>query len=228
MGIKGMQGVSAHIEYLRKNPETIELVNCKFWKDTICYNTISTKYGECCWSKRRCMYSIPIPKGSKKRQSIKKSNKVIAKQTIEYTRLNRHTVDDIIGKYFLDDLEKEIKIDNKLYKIKSSYNKEKDILQLCIFYKNGNHKFNIKYGIKLKDIIRIKGNEVIFTVKIDTIIKKVGTINKKLAELIRENNINDITRKSIVNNEEDVIKSRDSLIKYTSYIITRELLKLYK
>lgn len=47
-----MQGVSAHIEYIKKHKDVIGFVNCKFWKEEICYNNISTKYGERCSTKR--------------------------------------------------------------------------------------------------------------------------------------------------------------------------------
>ena len=65
MGIKNMQGVAAHIEYIKRNPEEVKFINCKFWKNEICYNTLSTKYGDLCYSKRGCMYSIPLPKEEK-------------------------------------------------------------------------------------------------------------------------------------------------------------------
>ena len=44
MGIKNMQGVAAHLEYVKKEYDTVEFVNCKFWKNEICYNNISFKY----------------------------------------------------------------------------------------------------------------------------------------------------------------------------------------
>ena len=47
--------------------------------------------------------------------------------------------------------------------------------------------------------------------------------NQKLTKLIKEkNNDRDIVRKAIINNNE-IINSRDSLIKYTSFLILREI-----
>ena len=57
-----------------------------------------------------------------------------------------------------------------------------------------------------KNII-IKENEVIFNVKIKTIIDKTSKINKELGKLIKENNIKDIIRKAIINDEKEIIKS---------------------
>ena len=37
MGINRMQGVSAHIEYIKKDYDKVDFVNCKFWKNEICY-----------------------------------------------------------------------------------------------------------------------------------------------------------------------------------------------
>lgn len=224
MGIKGMQGVSAHIEYIRKNPETVEFVNCKFWKEEICYNTISTKCGERCFSKRGCMYSIPLPKGSKKQQL----SKIVNKSNNKYNKLNIYNILDIINNYFSKDLETEIKVENKNYKIKTSYNKKNDILSIIILYKSKNYNFNFKYDMELKEVIKIQGNDVIFNVKLNYINDIVYKKNENVAKLIKDNNTNDITRKASIDNNEEIIKSRDSLIKYTSYIITRELLKLYK
>lgn len=228
MGIKGMQGVPAHIEYIRKDPEIIKFVNCKFWKDEICYNNISTKYGERCCSKRGCMYSIPLPKGSKKVQASKNSNSTINKSKLKSNNLNIYNMVHIIDKYFSMNLEKEIRIENKSYKIKTSYNKEKDILILNILYNNKNYNFNFRHELKLKEVIKIQGNQLIFNVKLGYIVDRTSKANKKLGKLIKENNIHDITRKASIDNNEEIIKSRDSLIKYTSYIITRELMKLYK
>ena len=79
MGINKMQGVAAHIEYIKKNYDKVNFVNCKFWKNEICYNTLSIKYGESCYTKRGCMYSIPLPPGSKKK--TKKEDKQNGKKS---------------------------------------------------------------------------------------------------------------------------------------------------
>ena len=79
MGINRMQGVSAHIEYIKKDYDKVDFVNCKFWKNEICYNTLSTKYGESCYTKRGCMYSVSLPLGSKKKTK-KKTSKMVKTQ----------------------------------------------------------------------------------------------------------------------------------------------------
>lgn len=223
MGIKRMQGVPAHIEYIKGNPQTNRNVNCKFCKDEICNNTISTKYGERCYSKRGCMYSIPLFQSNEKVETIKK----FSTKNHEFIRKSVYSIDGIINKYFCEELEEEIKIDNNSYKIKTSYYNRKDILLLNILYRSRNHNFVFKYKLKLKNILNIEENKIVFKVNLDSLIKEISIANKKLGELIKKNNIRDITRKAVIDNEEEVIKGRNSLIKFTSYIITRELLKLY-
>lgn len=63
MGVNNLQGTSAYIEYLKRCSDGNRNVNCKFWKIGICYNEIALKYGSNCYSKRGCMYSIPINAG---------------------------------------------------------------------------------------------------------------------------------------------------------------------
>jgi hypothetical protein len=223
MGVKCMQGVPAHIEYIKGNPQTKRNVNCKFCKDEICNNTISIKYGERCCSKRGCMYSIPLFQSNEKVETIKK----FTTKNNEFIRKSIYSIDGIINKYFSAELEEEIKIDNNSYKIKTSYYDKKDNLLLNILYKNRNHNFIFKYKLKLKDILKIEENKIVFKVNLDSLIKEISIADKKLGELIKKNNISYITRKAVIDNEEEIIKSRNSLIKFTSYIITRELLKLY-
>ena len=57
-----MQGVSAHLEYLRNDKSKERNVNCSFFIDGICFNTLSTKYGGKCGSNLSCLYSAPISK----------------------------------------------------------------------------------------------------------------------------------------------------------------------
>lgn len=223
MGIKRMQGVPAHIEYIKPNLKSINQVNCKFWKNEVCYNNISTKYGETCFTRRGCMYSIPLEKGNKKVQADKNNN-----EHLLFKNQSMSSIDEIINNYFSMDLENQILIDKKAYKIKANYNKIKDIFNVNILYKSRNKNYSFYYSLKLKDIILIKVNEVIFNVNLATIIDKTSKINKNLGKLIKENNTKDVIRKAIINDEKEIIKNRDSFIKYTSYIIARELIKLYK
>ena len=98
MGINRMQGVSAHIEYIKKDYDKVDFVNCKFWKNEICYNTLSTKYGESCYTKRGCMYSIPLPAGSKKK--AKKEDKQNGKNSSIPSIIYTYKVSDIKNNYF--------------------------------------------------------------------------------------------------------------------------------
>ena len=75
MGVKHMQGVPAHIEYINTVPKSKKNINCKFCEDGTCYNTISTKFSEECYSKKGCMYSIPVYNSAGKSQSVKNFNK---------------------------------------------------------------------------------------------------------------------------------------------------------
>lgn len=57
MGISIMQGTPWHIEYAKGACKNKRKVNCGFWKDGICFNNISIKYGEEYHSKNGCLYS---------------------------------------------------------------------------------------------------------------------------------------------------------------------------
>ena len=111
MGIKKMQGVAAHIEYIKKDYDKVDFVNCKFWKNEICYNTLSVKYGESCYTKRGCMYSIPLPPGSKKKVKIEDKHKGerLNTPTITYT----YKISDIKRDYFNKDITTTVKVDRK-------------------------------------------------------------------------------------------------------------------
>ena len=133
MGIKKMQGVAAHIEYIKKDYDNVDFINCKFWKNEICYNTLSTKYGEACYTKRGCIYSIPLLPGSKKKVKIEDKHKgeKLYTPTITYT----YKVSDIKRDYFNKDITTIVKVNHKPYKVECKYNSKNDKFIFVIWYK---------------------------------------------------------------------------------------------
>lgn len=226
MGINRMQGVSAHIEYIKKDYDKVDFVNCKFWKNEICYNTLSTKYGESCYTKRGCMYSIPLPPGSKKK--VKKEDKQNGKNSSIPSITYNYKVSDIKNNYFNKDITTIVKVDYKPYKVQCKYNSKNDKFIFTIYYKVSAKTYIINYELFLNKAIRISGNEVIFTVKIDDIVKSMRNIEEdKVAEFIKSENSSNIIRKAIVSDSKDVINKIDSLIKFTAYIIIKGFMKMY-
>lgn len=220
MGIKKMQGVAAHIEYIKKDYDNVDFINCKFWKNEICYNTLSTKYGEACYTKRGCMYSIPLPPGSKKKVKIEDKHKGerLNTPTITYT----YKISDIKRDYFNKDITTTVKVEHRPYKVEFKYNSKGDKHLLVIYYKANGKTHAINCDLDLSKVIRISGNEVIFTVKIDDIVRNMRNINEyKVAAFIRSENSSNIIRKAIASDSNDVINKIDSLIKFTSYVIIK-------
>ena len=219
-----MQGVAAHIEYIKKDYDNVDFINCKFWKNEICYNTLSTKYGEACYTKRGCMYSIPLPPGSKKKIKDKHKGEKLYTPTITYT----YKVSDIKRDYFNKDITTIVKVNNKPYKVECKYNSKNDKFIFVIWYKVNAKTYVINYELFLNKAIRISGNEVIFTVKIDDIVKSMRNIKEdKVAEFIKSENSSNIIRKAIVSDSKDVINKIDSLIKFTAYVIIKGFIAVY-
>ena len=226
MGIKKMQGVAAHIEYIKKDYDNVDFINCKFWKNEICYNTLSTKYGEACYTKRGCMYSIPLPPGSKKKIKIEDKHKGerLNTPTITYT----YKISDIKRNYFNKDITTTVKVEHRPYKVEFKYNSKGDKHLLVIYYKANGKTHAINCDLDLSKVIRISGNEVIFTVKIDDIVKSMRNIKEdKVAEFIKSENSSNIIRKAIVSDSKDVINKIDSLIKFTAYVIIKGFMEIY-
>lgn len=226
MGIKKMQGVAAHIEYIKKDHDNVDFINCKFWKNEICYNTRSTKYGEGCYTKRGCMYSIPLPPGSKKKIKIEDKHKGerLNTPTITYT----YKISDIKRNYFNKDITTTVKVEHRPYKVEFKYNSKGDKHLLVIYYKANGKTHAINCDLDLSKVIRISGNEVIFTVKIDDIVKSMRNIKEdKVAEFIKSENSSNIIRKAIVSDSKDVINKIDSLIKFTAYVIIKGFMEIY-
>ena len=226
MGIKKMQGVAAHIEYIKKDYDNVDFINCKFWKNEICYNTLSTKYGEACYTKRGCMYSIPLPPGSKKKVKIEDKHKgeKLYTPTITYT----YKVSDIKRDYFNKDITTTVKVEHRPYKVEFKYNSKGDKHLLVIYYKANGKTHAINCDLDLSKVIRISGNEVIFTVKIDDIVNSMRNIKEdKMVEFIKSENKSNIIRKAIVSDSKDVINKIDSLIKFTAYVIIKGFMEIY-
>ena len=226
MGINRMQGVSAHIEYIKKDYDNVDFINCKFWKNEICYNTLSTKYGEACYTKRGCMYSIPLPPGSKKKVKIEDKHKGerLNTPTITYT----YKISDIKRNYFNKDITTTVKVEHRPYKVEFKYNSKGDKHLLVIYYKANGKTHAINCDLDLSKVIRISGNEVIFTVKIDDIVNSMRNIKEdKVVEFIKSENKSNIIRKAIVSDSKDVINKIDSLIKFTAYVIIKGFIAVY-
>ncbi len=226
MGIKKMQGVAAHIEYIKKDYDNVDFINCKFWKNEICYNTLSTKYGEACYTKRGCMYSIPLPPGSKKKVKIEDKHKGerLNTPTITYT----YKISDIKRDYFNKDITTTVKVEHRPYKVEFKYNSKGDKHLLVIYYKANGKTHAINCDLDLSKVIRISGNEVIFTVKIDDIVKSMRNIKEeRIADFIKSENSSNIIRKAIVSDSKDVINKIDSLIKFTAYVIIKGFIAVY-
>ena len=226
MGIKKMQGVAAHIEYIKKDYDNVDFINCKFWKNEICYNTLSTKYGEACYTKRGCMYSIPLPPGSKKKVKIEDKHKGerLNTPTITYT----YKISDIKRNYFNKDITTTVKVEHRPYKVEFKYNSKGDKHLLVIYYKANGKTHAINCDLDLSKVIRISGNEVIFTVKIDDIVNSMRNIKEdKVVEFIKSENKSNIIRKAIVSDSKDVINKIDSLIKFTAYVIIKGFIAVY-
>ena len=168
------------------------------------------------------MYVFYTTAKGRKNNNRKKINKSSTGKNISLNLSIRSSF-DVIKKYFKNPINTEIKFENKIYKITTRYNQPKNILEVFIYDANPSKKVKFSYQLALNNIINVIGNEVIFKVKIDSIVKSVMNKNQKLAKLIKEkNNDRDIVRKAIINNNE-IINSRDSLIKYTSFLILREI-----
>ncbi|MDU2289144.1 hypothetical protein [uncultured Clostridium sp.] len=226
MGIKKMQGVAAHIEYIKKDYDNVDFINCKFWKNEICYNTLSTKYGEACYTKRGCMYSIPLPPGSKKKVKIEDKHKGerLNTPTITYT----YKISDIKRDYFNKDITTTVKVEHRPYKVEFKYNSKGDKHLLVIYYKANGKTHAINCDLDLSKVIRISGNEVIFTVKIDDIVSSMRNIKEeRIADFIKSENKSNIIRKAIVSDSKDVINKIDSLIKFTAYVIIKGFMEIY-
>ena len=226
MGINRMQGVAAHIEYIKKDYDKVDFVNCKFWKNEICYNTLSTKYGESCYTKRGCMYSIPLPPGSKKK--AKKEDKQNGKNSSIPSITYNYKVSDIKNNYFNKDITTIVKVKHKPYKVQCKYNSKNDKFIFTIYYKVSAKTYIINYELFLNKAIRISGNEVIFTVKIDDIVSSMRNIKEeRIADFIKSENKSNIIRKAIVSDSKDVINKIDSLIKFTAYVIIKGFMEIY-
>ena len=226
MGIKKMQGVAAHIAYIKKDHDNVDFINCKFWKNEICYNTLSTKYGEGCYTKRGCMYSIPLPPGIKKKVKIEDKHKgeKLYTPTITYT----YKVSDIKRNYFNKDITTTVKVEHRPYKVEFKYNSKGDKHLLVIYYKANGKTHAINCDLDLSKVIRISGNEVIFTVKIDDIVSSMRNIKEeRIADFIKSENKSNIIRKAIVSDSKDVINKIDSLIKFTAYVIIKGFMEIY-
>ena len=172
------------------------------------------------------MYSILLPPGSKKKIKIEDKHKGerLNTPTITYT----YKISDIKRDYFNRHITTMLKVNHKPYKIEYKYNSNNDKLLLVIWYKSNDKTYLINHELFLNKAIRISGNEVIFTVKIDDIVKSMRNINEeRIADFIKSENRSNIIRKAIVSDSKDVINKIDSLIKFTAYVIIKGFMEIY-
>ena len=171
------------------------------------------------------MYSIPLPPGSKKKN--KKDNPNYKNLNIPYSTYT-YKVSDIKSNYFNRDITTIVKVDYKPYKVECKYNSKNDKLLFVICYKVNGKDSIINCKLDLSEVIRILGNEVIFTVKIDDIARNMRSINEyKVAAFIKSENSSNIIRKAIVSDSKDVINKIDSLIKFIAYLIIKGFNEVY-
>ena len=164
-------------------------------------------------------------KGEKRK--TKKDNQNYNNLSIPYSTYT-YKVSDIKINYFNKDITTIVKVDYKSYKIECKYNDKDDKVLLAIYYKVNDKNPIINCQFNLSEIIRISGNEVIFTVKIDDIVKNMKNINEyKVAAFIRRENSSNIIRKAIVSDSKDVINKIDSLIKFIAYLIIKGFNEVY-
>lgn len=172
------------------------------------------------------MYSIPLPAGSKKK--AKKEDKQNGKNSSIPSIIYTYKVSDIKNNYFNKYITTIVKVDYKPYKVECKYNDKNDKILLGIYYKVNDKNSIINCQFNLSEVIRISGNEVIFTVKIDDIVRNMRNINEyKVAAFIRSENSSNIIRKAIASDSNDVINKIDSLIKFTSYVIIKGFMEIY-
>ena len=80
------------------------------------------------------------------------------------------------------------------------------------------------FRFSLEKCIKISGNEVIFTMRIDDIIENLRLFNMgKVIRIINQNNFNNIVRKALISDEKDMNLKIDSWIKYMAYIIVKSV-----
>lgn len=171
------------------------------------------------------MYSIPLPPGRKKKN--KKDNQNYNNLSIPYSTYT-YKVSDIKINYFNKDITTIVKVDYKSYKVECKYNDKDDKVLLAIYYKVNDKNPIINCQFNLSEIIRISGNEVIFTVRIDDIVRNIRNINEyKVASFIKSENKSNILRKAIVSDSKEVINKIDSLIKFIAYTIIKGFMEIY-
>lgn len=222
MGIRGMQGVSAHIEYIRKDYDTVKLVNCKFWENEICYNNIAFRYGDVCRSKRGCSYSIPRQTKEKKKSTTQykqpNKNSVTVKTTVR-----KHSSLSIKNEILTKIHSVKVKYEGREYDIKVAYLKEKELMQLLFGVNERGKTKIIQQTFNVNKIMKVSSEEVKFIMDINNIVNSLKNQGYyDIAKLVRKNNEKDIVRIAMLKDEEDIKKKLDSFIKFTAYLSIRE------
>lgn len=217
-GVRNMQGVSAHLEYLNNNKSKERKVNCTFCIDGICFNNISTKYGEKCRNKSSCLYSIPMGKNKGVSNSRKKNSRDISKGKKSNNIGKEVKVDkvtEVISIYFRNKIETKTKVNDKYFKVIAIYNKEKDEFIEEVFCKLLGKEISIRVRLKLRSIIEIADDKVKFTIKIDDIINSLKMDgNNRAASYIKQIISENIIRKVDIKDNIDIENKIEGIVKY--------------
>lgn len=230
-GVRHMQGVPAHLEYLKNNKAKERKVNCTFCIDGICFNNLSNKYGERCGNRSSCLYSIPMGKKKVKSNRNKNNNRNKSKE-IKYNAGNVLKVDkvnEIINKNFRDIIETKIKVSDRYFKVIAKYNKEKDDFIEEVHFRLSGKEMSIRVRLKLRSIIEVVDDKVRFTVKVNDIVNSLKIDgNNRTANYIKEVTTENIIRKADIKDDIDIEKKIEGIVKYIGYIVLRAYDKAIK
>ena len=135
-----------------------------------------------------------------------------------------NTINNILDKYFKDLTVVNLRYKFKEFKIKVKYRSDNKSMEVVIPYFINGKLYGNTFRFSLEKCIKISGNEVIFTMRIDDIIENLRLFNMgKVIRIINQNNFNNIVRKALISDEKDMNLKIDSWIKYMAYIIVKSV-----
>ena len=222
-GVRNMQGVPAHLEYLKNNKPKERKANCAFCIDGICFNNISNKYGERCGNRSACLYSIPMYKNES--VGIKKNSRDISKESKSNNIGNEVRVDkvnEVISIYFRNKIETKTKVSDRYFKVIAKYNKEKDNFIEEVYFRVSGKEMSIRVSLKLKSIIEIVDDKVKFNVKVNDIVNSLKMDgNNRTANYIKEVTSGNIIKEADIKDNIDIENKIEGIVKYIGYIVLR-------
>lgn len=195
-----MQGVPAHLEYLKNNKAKERKVNCTF-----------------------CIYLIPIMKENKRNEVKNNKNIFDVRKSKDYKNaIKINKVSEIISIYFINNIETKTKVNDKYYRIIGMYNKEKDYYIEEIFYGDLANEIVVRVRFNLRNIIEIVNNKIMFTIKIEDIVNSLKIDgNNSIAKYLIKEEISNIIRTADVDNSKEIKNKIEAIIKYIGYIIIK-------